>query len=201
MSIYNFLYQDIRKLQKDDPIYMTPKLRNKFYDAGYINIKEIILSTIDDIVKTTSLPKTEINKIDKQLRSLNLAIGISLEQYNFIIRYYYKDYYNKLLPILSAKQTPYLQSVKAYLNNCFSEKDYKPNYNLRIRKKLTVDERLNYNSWTTNKVTIACHPNNYTYAVSSSDNEITYIVDDLDAALHIVKLIQNPILTGNHKNA
>lgn len=103
MSIYKFLYEDIRKV-KTDNFHITPSLRNKFYDAGYINLSEIITTPTNRLIKDTGITQSNLKTINNQLRRVYLRLDISFEMLDWIIGYYYNQYYHKLLPILQQKQ-------------------------------------------------------------------------------------------------
>jgi hypothetical protein len=103
MSIYKFLYEDIRKV-KNQNIHVTNSLRNKFYDAGYINFYEIITTSANRLKKDVQITNAQFKELDRSLRRLNLSLDISQELLDWIITYYYNQYYYKLLPILHQKQ-------------------------------------------------------------------------------------------------
>jgi hypothetical protein len=103
MSIYKFLYQDIRKV-KNENLHVTNSLRNKFYDAGYINFYEIITTPANRLKKDVQITNAQFKELDRSLRRLNLSLDISQEILDWVISYYYNQYYYKLLPILQQKQ-------------------------------------------------------------------------------------------------
>lgn len=96
---------------------------------------------------------------------------------------------------MTTNQTPYSQAIQEYLDSCFAP-DNKPDYNLRVNINFSVPQDLQFIDMGAEHINIYCYPNGRTYAVNSSHSEymITHLVDSLEAALHLVKLVQNPIL-------
>jgi hypothetical protein len=103
MSIYNFLYEDIRTVTTNS-FTLSNSLRNKFYEAGYLNFYEIITTPTNQLKKNAHITDSIFNQLNKKLSRIHLYLDISDETLNWIIKYYYTEYYNKLIPILRIKQ-------------------------------------------------------------------------------------------------
>lgn len=123
MTIYKFLYKDIRKMRYSETISLTPAIINKFYQSGYINLYEIITTSCKDLSITTSVSKSKLYSIDKQLRCLNLHLGMSPQSLDSITSSLYKDYYRYTVPLLYYKTiSNYIQTVETY--DTYSTIDY-----------------------------------------------------------------------------
>lgn len=113
MSIYKFLYEDIRKVQNRS-ITINSSVRNKFYQAGYINFYEIITTPVKHLNETTSIATAQLNQLDKQLRRINLSLDISQEILNWVLTSYYSEYYNKLINLAEQARTIHLSYERIY---------------------------------------------------------------------------------------
>ena len=103
MSIYKFLYEDIRTVTNNN-FTLSTTLRNKFYEAGYLNFYEIITTPADHLKKNAHITDSVFNQLNKKLSRIHLYLDMSDETLNWFIKYYYNNYYDKLIPRLQIKQ-------------------------------------------------------------------------------------------------
>jgi hypothetical protein len=103
MSIYKFLYEDIRTVTNNN-FTLSITLRNKFYEAGYLNFYEIITTPTEQLKKNAHITDANVNQLNKKLSHVYLSLGMSKEIFDWVIKYYYTEYYNALIPKLHLKQ-------------------------------------------------------------------------------------------------
>jgi hypothetical protein len=103
MSIYKFLYEDIRTVTNNN-FTLPNSLRNKFYEAGYLNFYEIITTPIEHLKKNAHITDAKVNQLNKKLSHVYLSLGMSKETFDWVIKYYYTEYYHALIPKLHLKQ-------------------------------------------------------------------------------------------------
>ena len=103
MSIYKFLYEDIRTVTNNN-FTLSITLRNKFYEAGYLNFYEIITTPADHLKKNAHITDSIFNQLNKKLSRIHLHLDMSDETLNWFIKYYYTEYYHALIPKLHLKQ-------------------------------------------------------------------------------------------------
>ena len=132
MTIYKFLYKDIREMRYSQAISLTPAIINKFYQSGYINMYEIVTTSFQDLHIKTSVSKSKLSNMNKQLRCLNLYLGMSPQSLDSITSSLYKDYYKHTVPLLYYKNiSNYIQTVETY--DLYSSIDYVAS----LKQKLT----------------------------------------------------------------
>ncbi len=113
MSIYKFLYEDIRKAQNRS-ITINSSVRNKFYQAGYINFYEIITTPVKHLTETTSIGTAQLKQLDRQLRRISLSLDIPQEILDWVLNCYYVEYYHKLINLAEYHRTIHLDYERFY---------------------------------------------------------------------------------------
>lgn len=103
MSIYRFLYEDIREVTNNN-FTLSNSLRTKFYEAGYINFYEIITTPADELKKNAHITDAVFKQLNKKLSHVYLSLDMSEEIFDWVIKYYYTEYYNTLIPKLRIRQ-------------------------------------------------------------------------------------------------
>jgi hypothetical protein len=138
MTIYKFLYKDIRTMRYSETITLTPAIINKFYQSGYINLYEIVTTSLQDLLKTTSVSKTKLDNLNKQLRCLNLYLGMSPQSLDLITSSLYKDYYKYTVPLLYYKNiSNYIQTVETY--DTYASIDYVASFKQKLAQAYNPD--------------------------------------------------------------
>ena len=76
MSIYRFLYEDIREVTNNN-FTLSNSLRTKFYEAGYINFYEIITTPADELKKNAHITDAVFKQLNKKLSHVYLSLDMS----------------------------------------------------------------------------------------------------------------------------
>jgi hypothetical protein len=138
MTIYKFLYKDIRTMRYCETVTFTPAVINKFYQSGYINLYEIITTSFKDLSITTSVSKGKLYSMDKQLRCLNLHLGMSPQSLDLITSSLYKDYYKYTVPLLHYRNiSNYIRTVETY--DIYASIDYISSFKQKLAQAYNPD--------------------------------------------------------------